>query len=71
MLERKEDGNEAYKMLPSTRTHTAIQLCWRRYVLSTNHKDIGTMYFVFAISAGFLGAIISIAIRTELRVRYT
>jgi cytochrome c oxidase subunit I len=40
---------------------------WRRYRYSTNHKDIGTMYFVFAICAGLIGAIISIVIRMELQ----
>ena len=36
---------------------------WRRFVYSTNHKDIGTMYLVFAIIAGIIGAAMSIAIR--------
>jgi cytochrome c oxidase subunit 1 len=40
---------------------------WRRYVYSTNHKDIGTMYLVFAIVAGVVGALMSIAIRMELQ----
>src|SRR5258705_1479694 len=39
---------------------------WRRYVYSTNHKDIGTMYLVFAIIAALIGATFSIIIRLEL-----
>ena len=44
----------------------AIPHGWRRFVYSTNHKDIGTMYLVFAIFAGLIGGIFSILIRVEL-----
>jgi len=39
---------------------------WRRYVYSTNHKDIGTMYLVFAVCAGLVGGLLSMAMRVEL-----
>src|SRR5271170_5303807 len=39
---------------------------WRRFAYSTNHKDIGSMYLVFAIMAGLIGGAMSIAIRAEL-----
>ena len=39
---------------------------WRRFVYSTNHKDIGTMYLVFALVGGLVGGILSIGMRLEL-----
>jgi cytochrome c oxidase subunit 1 len=39
---------------------------WRRWAYSTNHKDIGTMYIIFAIVFGIIAGIMSIAMRAEL-----
>jgi cytochrome c oxidase subunit 1 len=40
---------------------------WKRFVYSTNHKDIGTMYLIFAIIAGIIGGTMSMLMRMELQ----
>ena len=44
----------------------ALPSGWRRYVYSTNHKDIGTMYLWFAVISGLIGGLLSVLMRVEL-----
>ena len=49
-----------------TDNHDHTPTGFRRWAYSTNHKDIGSMYTIFAVIAGVIGGIMSMIMRTEL-----
>ena len=46
--------------------HEAPEGFFHRWVMSTNHKDIGTLYLIFSLTMFFIGGSFAMGIRAEL-----
>jgi cytochrome c oxidase subunit 1 len=58
-----EEADRSYNLSP---IKSNISLWTERWFLSSNAKDIGTLYLIFALFSGLLGTAFSVLIRLEL-----
>ena len=59
-------GYSAHEVQPGRSADAHKPTFFVRWFMSTNHKDIGTLYLIFAIVAGLIGGSISGIMRWEL-----
>ncbi len=72
---RKQGAESEYKRGPACRVNlgtrlninkSSLSLWTERWFLSSNAKDIGTLYLIFALFSGLIGTAFSVLIRLEL-----